>query len=482
MPLPEPRHPTARLGVSMAIVAVVTFAAALVGLNARATYGAQVTADEPQYLLSALSLGEDLDLDISDELADRRFLDFHELALNPQTIELNDSGQRLSPHDPGLPLLLAVPMRVGGWRLAKAALAVLAATAAATTSWVAIRRFGVSVPAATITTICLFAAPPLTSYATQVYPEMPAAMAVVIAVAAVTGDRASARWSVVAVIAIGFLPWLAIKYAPVALVLAIGLYASLVRTSERRSAVAISVATATLTVLGVTYLVFHQRVYGGWTVYSAGDHFTDGEFLVVGDEPDYIGRSRRLIGLLVDRGFGLVAWAPAYLLMIPALVAMARDRARGWLLIGAAFGAGWAVATWVALTMHGWWWPGRQTVVVLPLAVIAIAKLVDGRDALTRGLIGASTLAIANWLWLVVEASTGRRTLIVDFTETSSPAYRLWSQILPDHRRFEAVDIWMTVAWIAIIATACWLAWRSAPGPIPSTPVPGRHREPSPTG
>jgi NADPH-dependent 2,4-dienoyl-CoA reductase/sulfur reductase-like enzyme len=33
----------------------------------------------------------------------------------------------------------------------------------------------------------------------------------------------------------------------------------------------------------------------------------------------------------------------------------------------------WATATWVALTMHGWWWPGRQVVVVVPCVVLAVA-------------------------------------------------------------------------------------------------------------
>ena len=37
-------------------------------INARATYGAKISVDEPQYLLTALSIAEDFDLDISDEL------------------------------------------------------------------------------------------------------------------------------------------------------------------------------------------------------------------------------------------------------------------------------------------------------------------------------------------------------------------------------------------------------------------------------
>ena len=107
---------------------------AMIAINARATYGAKISVDEPQYLLTALSIAEDFDLDISDELDERRYLPFHELRLNQQTIDLNDSGQRISPHDPLLPILLALPMGLSGWLASKIALAVLAAiTAAAAT-------------------------------------------------------------------------------------------------------------------------------------------------------------------------------------------------------------------------------------------------------------------------------------------------------------------------------------------------------------
>ena len=49
-----------------------------------------------------------------------------------------------------------------------------------------------------------------------------------------------------------------------------------------------------------------------------------------GEDPDYFGRSQRLGGLLLDRGFGLAAWMPAYLLAVPALAALARRRPAGW--------------------------------------------------------------------------------------------------------------------------------------------------------
>ena len=76
----------------MILVAAGTFIVAVSAINARATYGAKISVDEPQYLLTALSIAEDRDLDISDELAEERYLPFHEIPLNQQTIDLNEDS------------------------------------------------------------------------------------------------------------------------------------------------------------------------------------------------------------------------------------------------------------------------------------------------------------------------------------------------------------------------------------------------------
>ena len=34
--------------------------------------------------------------------------------------------------------------------------------------------------------------------------------------------------------------------------------------------------------MAAIYLLFHKFVYQGWTVYSAGDHFIENEFNVIG--------------------------------------------------------------------------------------------------------------------------------------------------------------------------------------------------------
>ena len=89
----------ATLRWAMALVAVVAFAAAAAGIGSRASYGAQTTADEPHYLLTALSLAEDGDLDVRDEFAGQSYRPFHELALAPQARPLPD-GRLIEPHDP----------------------------------------------------------------------------------------------------------------------------------------------------------------------------------------------------------------------------------------------------------------------------------------------------------------------------------------------------------------------------------------------
>ncbi len=455
-----------------AAVALVVVVAALLGLSARATYGARTTADEPYYLLTAISLADDGSLDISDELTEGAYRPFHEIPIDPQTTPLDADGTRVSPHDPLLSVLLAVPVAVGGWVGAKVALALLAGMTAALTAWVAIRRHDVPPLIAGTVVAGLFAGMPLAPYGTQVYPEMAAALVVITGVALLGGVRTwSARrsWQVTAGVCtcVVALPWLSVKYVPVAATLAVLTGIRLLRAGRRGQLV---VGAAVLAVSGLTYLGLHQMLYGGWTVYAAGDHFVaTGELSVVGVDPSYAGRARRLVGLLVDRGFGIATWAPAWLLLPAAVGVLVRTRQRDrWLLL-APLGVGWATATFVALTMHGWWVPGRQLVVVLPLAAVTVAVLTHRLPRL-RPLVWAALLAGASsWVWLAREATTGVRTLVVDFTATSAPAYRAMAAVTPDGQAGgPAADIGLLV-WGLLLAAGATVAVRLLPSTTPTS-------------
>jgi hypothetical protein len=507
MPSPEaaPVRPLARLCAAVGLVAALAAAA---GAGAPATYGARTTADEPQYLLTALSLAEDGDLDIADELAGERWRDFHAADLPEQTRAL-PGGRRVSPHDPLLPLLLAPAMGWWGWVGAKLTLAVVAGALAALLTWTAVRRFAVAPRVAAGCAAVFALSVPLAPYGAQVYPELPAALVVTAAIALLMAPHAlrnaaaappqptpaaappparSPRAALAPLrrsrllglaAAVVALPWLALKYAPVAAALALLGAARLLREGRGRPALGFLVGLAAA---GMVFLALHQAVWSGWTPYASADHFTaSGEFGAVGFAPDYLGRSRRLIGLLVDADFGLAAWQPAWLLAIPALAALARLRPPGAAVLAAPLAAGWLNATFVALTMQGWWFPGRQVVVVLPAAVLAVAWLADRSPVARRALAALGTAGVLAYAWLLAEALSGRRTLVVDFAATANPLYRAWSLLLPDYLHVTARTWLLHAAWVAAAAGLAWLGWRQAVPPPPEPMPDGQATENSVT-
>lgn len=458
------------------VVAVLCgLAGAALGLGTRASHGARVTGDEPQYLLTAMSLVDDGDLDIADEIASGAWRDFHAVDLDPQTRPL-EGGRHVSPHDPGLAVLISPGVAAAGWVGARLTMVALAGALAGVTAHLAL-RLGATAPAAAVVVGATGASAPLAVYGTQLYPEVPAAVAVTAAVAALVGPGPGGPGAAaVTTTAVAVLPWLGVKYVPVAAVLA-GTAAAVWWAGSRRPRVV--VACVLWGLAGASWLVAHRVIWGGWTAYASGDHFTAGELTVVGRSPDVVGRSQRLVGLLADRDFGLVGWAPVWLVLVPALgawVATRRGRLR-WL-PAAVVAAGWLTATFVALTMHGWWWPGRQIVHVGGVAVAVMAWWA-GRGTPRRlavvGILGG--VGVLTWVWLAAETTFGDITLVVDFDRTSAPGWRLVRPLLVDLRHPGPGARVGAVAWAVVLGVAAVVAARRARpervGGAPGHPGPG---------
>jgi hypothetical protein len=456
-----------RLRVAIAGAAAAAVCLALLGIGVRATDGDHAAVDEPQYLLTALSLWEDGDLDIGDELADRRYREFSDTELPVQTTQLGD-GRQLSPHDPLFPLLLAAPVGIGGWVGAKVALSLLAGSLAALLVWVAVRRFDVPVVVAGVGVALACASPPLAVYGHQLYPELPAALALLVAVAMATGPLRTGTMVAFAA-ALTALPWLGVKYLPVGMALAVVV---LVRLARDRRRLAAAELLGGLAVAGVVYLAAHRLLWGGWTVYAAGDHFEQtGEFSVVGVQPDYVGRSLRLIALMNDQAYGLIPWQPAWLLTIPALAALIAYRGKSppgvaRAALAATVLTGWAVATWPALTMHGFWWPGRQVVVVLPLAALAVLWWV-GRvvPRFQPVAVLLAAMGVVHLAALLLDGWVGDFTWVVSFDAVDDPLYQLLRPLFPDYR-VHWTGFWaLHVAWVAMALVLLVLGARSVRRP-----------------
>jgi hypothetical protein len=113
--------------------------------------------------------------------------------------------------------------------------------------------------------------------------------------------------------------------------------------------------------------------------------------------------------------------------------------------------AGWATATWVALTMHGFWWPGRQLVVVLPLAVLVILVwLARAGRAVVVTAAGLAAAGLAYYAALLVTGyvSTTTWVLAPDDLVLHWPA----ALLLPDDRDLTTADQVRYAAWVVVTA------------------------------
>ena len=170
----------------------------LASIGLRASRGASITGDEPFYLVTTQSLLQDGDLDLRQQYASESYRSFfdHAEPLWRQADPLPD-GRLLSPHQPGLSVLLIPGFALGGLLGAQIQMLLIAAATFALAYHLIARETGRRW-LAWGTTAVVALSPPAFVYATEIYPEMPAALCVVGALfAAATRGPACAeasRW------------------------------------------------------------------------------------------------------------------------------------------------------------------------------------------------------------------------------------------------------------------------------------------------
>jgi hypothetical protein len=343
-------------------------ALALVLIGQYYTSRLRVSGDEPHYLLMAQSLWREHDLDLQDNLARQDYLEYTPGPVAPHWGTPRRDGRPFPAHSPGLPALLAPVYALGGRRACAALLALAAAALALQVQ--ALARHVTGDPRAALLAWLVAVGPPVLFYSFLVYTEVPSALALATALRlllALPGPWGAALAAGCA----SLLPWLHVKMVPAAAVL--GLIAVWrLRGGSRLTFVAVSGAMA------AAYLVYYHSIFG-----------VASPLAIYGGVPDEaaVGSPlRAAVGLLLDRSFGLLWYAPVMVLALAGLQAWVRGKradvvAHG--LVGAA----------VLLPLGTWrmWWggqcpPGRFLVPLVPLLALAAAARLAEDGARLRGL------------------------------------------------------------------------------------------------
>lgn len=421
---------------------------AVVAARAQAQVGPQ--GDEPHYLMVADSILHDHDVSLADDYAAGRYRAFFDGTLEPHYRVRGRHGEIYSLHAVGLSLLILPAYAAGGYPAASFFMALLAALLAREIREL-IRAWSASEGLAEGVGWLVALSPPLIHYAGLVFTEVPAALAVAVALRRGRDPSTASRPAGLAwAAAIVALPWLNVRYAAVAAILvALALAA---RPPRRVAAVLVSAVALSAAALAI----WHYQLYG----------FFDPR-RVYGRRPEFslAALPEGVQGLLLDQEFGLLAYAPVFVLAVPGLVVLARS--------GRRLAAACAALLLVAVLTAGAWpmWrggfnpPARFLVPVVPVLALGVA-------AALRGGLGAGAVLLMGWsLWTGLAGGWDPRLVHRD-REGTAPFFRErsgaeeWTRLLPAYVLPEEEADRHRLAWIWVVALGlAAVPWRRQPTP-----------------
>ena len=437
------------LSLSAAVVFLLLSLAYLFSIDIRASRGASISADEPFYLLTTQSFLQDGDLDLINQYKAKSYRSFfdHPDGLWRQSVPLED-GRLLSPHNPGLPVLVMPGFALGGLIGVQVQLLLMAAATMTLAFLVAERltsRRGICWAA----TLAVGLSATAFIYSTEVYPEFPAALALLASLLVVTKrERPSLVDGALLVASLSAVCWLGIKYAPLTLLVA-AYFLYRADLQGRAALLALGGASAGL------FIWFHLATFGGLTPYNVNVVYAGLSSIELVERHVDIGdRVYRLWGLFVDRRFGIGRWAPILLVVVPGLALLTVGNGRYRLIFGL-IAIQLLLATFLAITMMGWWFAGRTLLVVFPLLVVPLVLMASRMGPLVRW--AMATLAIYSVVitaGLAYAGHTREVTIVVDPFDMSFLPFSAVAHAFPQYTSW-GLETWLlTVVWLVIAAMA----------------------------
>jgi hypothetical protein len=318
------------------------------------------SGDEPHYLVVTQSLLADHDLAIENNHSRGDYRAYFPAPLKPDYRRRGSDGQIYSIHPVGVSVLIAPAFAIGGYRGASFFLAVLAACAAAM-AWRWARAEKTSDGAAFFGWLAVVTSVPYVLHSFAIFPECAAAFALIAGLRPRDVFRLSRPLAdaILRGVALGALPWLSTKYAPMSLVaLALVWWAE----RERRAAIVLPYAAS----VGL-WFGFFWWIYG--TPSPAAPYGPAHQMTLAN-------LTAGLPGLFADQEYGLLASAPVLALSVVGWWRLwRRDAAGRWTTLTTLVPFGILALTTGAFEL---WWggtapPGRELVAALPLLAVPLA-------------------------------------------------------------------------------------------------------------
>ncbi len=319
-------------------------------------------ADEPHYLIITQSLLRDHDLAIENNHARGDYREYFGGELRPDFLRRGLNDVIYSIHAPGLPALLAPAYAVAGYRGAVVLLCVFAALASLAVFDLAQMLAGRTTAWITWAAVCLTV--PFVPHSWLIFPEIPGTLAIAWAVLWLYAPLPSrAKTWIWRGLAIAILPWLHTKFVILLAAMAGLLFLRVWRQPRSAAALVAPIAVSCALWLGSFYWLYGvldpQIPYGEFPKL----------FVLFANIP------RGVLGLLFDQKFGLLVYAPIYLVAIAGCWVMLRRAEQRWFALALLA----TVLTFVASStrMYMWWGgssaPARFLVPILPLLAPMIA-------------------------------------------------------------------------------------------------------------
>jgi hypothetical protein len=284
------------------------------------------------------------------------------------------------------------------------------------------------------------------------------------------------RWVTGAALALGALPWLGLQFTVAGLVVALAMVRWL-RRRARNFALFVEVEVILFSI--VMFVTVNEQLFGGFTPAAA---MVPGDRLDALGAADFLDRAPRLIGLWLDRDYGALRWAPLVALAFYALWLLWRSRRdriarivpdRALVEVAAALcalvcAAQVLVATFIAPTMFGFFFPGRYLVAALPVAVALVAW---GMRQVPRTATALVALTLVNSLWWYAELRFGDATIVGAGGPESPAPFGPLDAALPlfgTDSAGEAIAVAVVGVGLIALVTSEWRRARGGPGHLMS--------------